>query len=562
MIPEWKTSCVDWADRLMSGRSIIPPPIFPEEAEAALLVMRDLRIVDAPGSPRMGDACGDWIFELAAAIFGSYDCNSGKRLIREFFIMLPKKNFKSGFAATVMLTMLIRNWRNSAEFTIIAPTIEVAGNSFDPAKDMVSYKDDEEDSDLSDLINVQTHIRTLTHLEKGAKLKIISADPDSTAGKKSVGTLIEELWLFGKNPKAKDMFREALGGLASRPEGFVIYLTTQSDDPPAGIFKEKLQYARDVRDGVIHDPEFLPVIYEYPPQIVEKKQHMDVKYMSMVNPNMGYSVSSDFLEREFRKAKSEGEASLNGFLAKHANVEVGLALRSDRWAGADFWLACTDKSITLDSLIARSEVIAIGIDGGGLDDLLGLSVVGRDENTKQWIAWCHAWAHPSVLERRQEVAPRLLDFQAEGSLTIVDTIGEDVDQVADIVEMVYRSTLLDKIGVDQHGIGSILNELESRGVPKDLFIAIPQGWKMIGAINTTERKLAEKGKSLIHDGSTLMNWCVGNARIQPAGNAVYITKQVSGKAKIDPLMAMINAISLMLLNPKSKKGSIVLAVAG
>jgi hypothetical protein len=82
------------------------------------------------------------------------------------------------------------------------------------------------------------------------------------SGKKSGKVLVEELWVFGKKPNAEAMFMEALGGQVSRDEGWVIYLTTQSDDPPAGIFKQKLQYWRDVRDGVIVDPKTLGILYE------------------------------------------------------------------------------------------------------------------------------------------------------------------------------------------------------------------------------------------------------------------------------------------------------------
>ena len=544
MIPEWSTATPDWEDRIRTGKSIIPPPIFPDVADEAWAVMSELRIVDAAGSPTIGEACAPWVRDLSRALFGSYDKETGNRLIKEVFVLISKKNSKSTVAGALMLTSLILNWRQSAQFVILSPTIQVADNSYSPARDMVA-KDDE----LSDLMQVQNHIKTITHRTTNANLKVLAAESNTVGGLKSVGILVDELHLFGKMANSENMFREAFGGLASRPEGFIVYLTTQSDEPPSGVFKQKLDYARDVRDGKIIDPAFLPVIFEFPKDMVDSGECLKLENMWMTNPNIGYSVDQAFLEREYKKADAAGDGSLRGFLAKHANVEIGLNLRSDRWAGADYWEQQTDDTITFESLLERCEVFDIGIDGGGLDDLMGLAIVGRDTVTKEWISWCKSWAHPSVISRRKSEAERFKDFAKQKDLILVDRIGDDVLEVAQICKIVYDTGKLDQIGVDPHGLGGILEALEDQEIPEDKIIGISQGWKLCGAIKTCERKLAEG--AMWHAKQPIMSWCCGNAKIVPSGNAVMITKQASGFAKIDPLMALFNAVQLMSLNPEA-----------
>ena len=46
---------------------------------------------------------------------------------------------------------------------------------------------------------------------------------------------------------------------------------------------------------------------------------------------------------------------------------------------------------------------------------------------------------------------------------------------------------------------------------------------------------------------------MGNARVEPKGNAITITKKASRAAKIDPLMAAFNAVALMAANPAGPK---------
>jgi phage terminase large subunit-like protein len=543
---QWTTACPDWENRLVARESIIPPPIYPEQAARALEIFKQLRVVDLPGRPTFGECAAQWVFDFVAAIFGAYDAETGRQLIREFGLLISKKNTKSTIAAGIMMTALILCWRHEEEHLILAPTKEVADNSYKPAAAMVRA-----DEELNALFHVQDHFRTITHRVNRNSLKVVAADTDTVSGKKAGRILVDELWVFGKRSNAESMFMEALGGQVSREEGWVIYLTTQSDEPPAGVFKERLDYWRRVRDGEIHDPRTLGVLYEFPAHMVESKAYLDPSNFYITNPNLGRSVSQEWLEDNLRKNQSKTDGALQQFLAKHLNVEIGLALRSDRWPGADFWerQACP---LSLSQILERAEVVDVGIDGGGLDDLLGLCVIGRDAETREWLCWAKAWAHRSVLDRRKEIAPRLLDFAAQGDLVIVDELGRDVEEVAATVCEIEQAGLLDKVGADPAGVGAILDALVAAGVPQEKIVGISQGWRLGAAIKTAERKLAEG--TLKHAGQPLMAWCVGNAKVEPRANSILITKQASGSAKIDPLMAMFDAVSLMSLNPEGRSG--------
>ncbi len=530
---------------------MVPPPLFPDAAADALAVFKSLRMTDVAGTPTFGEACAQWVFDFVTAIFGACDPETGVRHINQFLLLISKKNGKSTIAAGIMLTALIINWRNDAGLSILAPTIEVAHNSFDPAAAMVRA-----DPDLVQLIHVQDHLRILRHRTTNAVLRVIAADSDTAAGAKDGFVLVDELWLFGKRPRAKAMLDEATGGLASRPEGFVIYLTTHSDEQPIGVFNEKLQYARRVRDGLLDDRSFLPLLYEWPKAMLDAGDYLQPEMFHVTNPNLGRSVSMDFLTAKLIEAReSNTKGSLQLFLAKHLNVEIGLRLSHNRWVGADYWEAACEPGLTLDALLERCDVVSIGIDGGGLDDLLGLAVLGRERDTRRWLHWGHAWAHPIVLDRRKGEASRLEDLAKTGDLTITTGPTDDIMAVADLVERIWALGLLPEkagIALDPFCVTALLDEIVGRGVPDETQIGFRQGGALSPAVWGLERKLADG--TFLHCGQTLMAWCIGNAVAEQRGNAVIITKETAGRAKIDPLVALFNAAMVMGRNPEAAGG--------
>jgi phage terminase large subunit-like protein len=556
--PVWSTACLDWKARIRERRSLIPfEPLFPESAEMKMAVFTALRIADLGINPAtgetwtIGESADGWLLDFAAAIFGAYSRETGEQFIREGMLLVSKKNTKSTIAAGIMLTELICGYRPSDELLILAPTIEVAQNSFKPACDMIRA-----DEELNDLLHPQVHTRTITNRETGATLKVVAADAATVSGKKASRVLVDELWLFGKKANADAMLREATGGQVSRPEGYTLYLTTQSDEPPAGVFKDKLNYARDVRDGIEVNNEFLPVLYEFPDEMLAADEHLDPANFYITNPNMGRSVSQKWLEAQFRQIQNAEDGTKQVFFAKHLNVEIGVGLRHDAWIGAVYWeqakAAVEIWDGSLEQFLELVEVAVAGIDGGGLDDLFGLALLGRlRSDPRTWLMWNRAWAHLDVFERRKDIASRLNGFVKDQTLIRCEDPTQDLVEVADLLERVKDAGLFPDeaaIGLDPQGVAALVDEVMGRGFTAEQMVAVPQGFRLTGAIKGAERKL--KDGTLIHAGQALMDWCVGNAKVEPRGSAILITKQVSGTAKIDPLLAGFNAVVLMSRNPR------------
>src|SRR5262245_55367381 len=545
---DWDTSCLDWEDRILDGRSLVPElPLYEEQAAKALRVFKRLRLSDVIGTPTMGEACGPWFYPIVAALFGSYNPATDTRCISEVFQLIPKGNSKSSNGGAVMVTALILNRRPEAEYLFVAPTLEVASIAYKQAKGTIRL-----DTELSKLMQVQDHIRRITHRRSGATLQIKAADTDVITGSKATGTMIDETHVFAKKSNAAEIFVELRGALTKRPDGFLFQTTTQSKSTPSGVFASELAMARSVRDGKLAMP-MLPVLYELPDRYARDGGWRERRYWPLVNPNLGRSTNEDFLAREIVRADADGPASVALIASQHFNVQIGMSLRADGWAGANYWDRGREDGLTLEAVLGRSEAVVVGIDGGGLDDLLGIAVLGRAKDDKGWAAWTHALISPEGLERRKANTAFYDKFQADGDLTVVEELPDDISFVTDIVQKVKDSKKLAGVGVDAVGIGGIVDALAKIGVTQEnnLLAGVRQGISLMGAIKTVERKLVDG--SFKHGGQALMTWCAGNARVVPTPTGMRIARDDSGYGKIDPLMATFNAAALLALNPAPQK---------
>jgi phage terminase large subunit-like protein len=550
----WDTSLPEWEHRIANRESLIPDlPLDMTRADKALRVFKQLRVPDIKGRPTHGEICEPWVFDIVRAIFGAFDVETQARMIREYFLMIPKKNGKTSLAAAIMVTAQILNERPDAELLLIAPTIQVAQRSFKQASGIIKLTVMKSGAALSDLFTVHASEKKIKHLSADcpSEMVIKAADTDVVTGSKASCVLIDETHVFATKPSASDVFVELRGGI-SHPEntGFLMQITTQSKKPPQGVFAAELLKARAVRDGKLRLP-LLPILYELPPALAKDGGWKNPKVWPLVNPNLGKSVSAEFLAEELIAAEAKGPEALNLLASQHFNVEIGQAQGDWTWIGAEFWPGAVDAKLgSLLELIERCEVAVVGIDGGGADDLGGLAVIGREKETRRWLGWAHAWAHPTVLVRRKEIVPTLKDFEADGHLTICTYATQDHEEICDIVATLIDAGLLpeaEAIGFDPAGVSALVDALAGAGVTQEQMVAVAQGYRLSSAIWGLERKLMDG--TFRHGGQRIMAWCIGNAKAEQKGNAVLITKETAGKAKIDPLIAMFNAFALMSRNP-------------
>lgn len=544
-------ACPDWWEKIQAGQTpMAAVPVNERKAAKALAFFNRLRLPDVPGTPPLSEACGEWFRDILVAFLASEDPVTRHRLVVELLCMVPKKNSKTTYVAALGLTALFMEEAPNRQMLLVAPSQNISVRCFAQAQGMIRL-----DPRLGAIFKVQEHLKRIERRKTGTKLDVKTFDTSIVTGEIPILTIIDELHEIGKKNGAAGVMQQIRGGGITKQGGQVLMITTQSDEQPAGIWKTELKKARDIRDGKGGAaPILLPVLYEFPEELQRNPEYWgDQKNWSQLMPNWGRSIEPQRLIDDYLnngKATKEAEQI---WISQHLNIEIGVGFGDDGWRGADFWEAGAVKKIAnLDEMLSRCEVATFGGDGGGLDDLLGAAVIGREKITRHWLLWTHAWAHRQVLSIRKEIAASLHDFEAEGSLTICETPQDLIAGFGAAFEKVFKSGLLpakDAVGLDPNNVAAIIEDLMARGMTDEMLRRLRQGPALSPAWWGIEFKLADG--TFFHGGTAMMNWVVSNAKVERKDNGVMITKQKAGSAKIDPLIAAGCAAILMSWNPES-----------
>ena len=279
------------------------------------------------------------------------------RRYRKVYVEIPKKQGKSALTSGLGLWFLTADGEKGAEVYAVAGDTMQARIVFDDARKMAGM-----DKTLSRITKPYQY--SILHQDSGSMFRVLSADAHTKHGYSPSAILFDELHV---QPN-RHLWDTLVQGIAARRQPVVFAITTAGWYDPNAICWEQHDYALKVRDGIIKDDSFLPVIYAAD----KDEDWTDPDVWVKANPSLGVTVQRDFYEKEVREAK-EIPAKENTFRRLHLNQWTE---QETRWLSLDVW----DENggiVSEDSLFGM-ECYG-GLDLASTTDVAALALVFPDD---------------------------------------------------------------------------------------------------------------------------------------------------------------------------------------
>jgi phage terminase large subunit-like protein len=484
---------------------------------------------------RIGEHSPPWQERLTRLLFG-YTDERGLRMIREAFVSMSKKNGKTLYGAAVALTKLLLDEEQREQVLFLAENRLQSRIAFEAMAAMIRA-----DDVLGGRFEVVDGRHLIRYLPTSSQARAISSEMASVVGTGPSLAVVDELHLMGGTPRGAKLVSQIRTGSVARREPLLFSISTAPVDRSEGVFAATWEKAKRVIAGEEQDARFFAWLCEMAPGLDAE----DPENWHWSNPSLGFTVTRERLESDLTRARSDPQ-SLRDFRSQNLNISPEDTAGEGRWISLQTWDAAADPTLTIDQLLAESVEIVAGIDAGGLDDLSALALLGRT-GADRYLLWSHQWLSQQGYAKRASVNDYDA-FVAADELTLFEGGDGDIEEIATIMQRVADTGDLALIGIDAFGAAGLAEAL----APTNVEVAtVPQGWRLTPSLSWVERQLAED--ALMHSGSSLLRWNMGNAVVTRVGNARSITKATAvGAGKIDGVAALLNAAAACLAAPPPK----------
>lgn len=474
----------------------------------------------------------DWQKAIVGCIFGWKNA-AGYRRYREVFLYVPRKNGKTPLAAAIALVCLFTDGEVGAHNVCAAADTEQASLLFRHAAGMV---------ERSEILSPKAKVyrgygqRSIVVDSIGSNLKVVSSDASTKHGGNGHLAMIDELHAQ-PNRDLVDVLQTSMAS-ANRMQPLLICITTADFDRES-ICNEKYDYAGKVRDGILDDPSFLPVIFE----ASIDDDWTDPKVWAKANPNLGVSVSEEYLTRECKRAQ-DSPAYENTFKRLHMNMRTQ---QDVRWLQLERWDKCAEP---FSPAAIKGVPCWAGLDLASTTDVASFVLAFPVSDGSMYLL-PYFWIpgeRAQDRERRDRVPYET--WGRQGFIKLTDGNVIDYDLVKrDIIELAQTYTI-QEIAYDPWNATQVALQLQDdHGMT---MVEFRQGFVTMNEPTKQFERLVIDGK-LRHGGNPVLRWMASNVSVKTdeAGNLKPDKKKST--EKIDGIVASIMAVGRALVADGPKK---------
>ena len=489
-----------------------------------------------------------WLQAVVGNLMG-WKRPDGSRRYREAFIYVPRKNNKSTICAGLANMLLFCDNEPGAEIFVAAASRDQAGRLFRIQKQQILHE-----PELASRCKVQRSI--IMSLDESSFVKCTSAEAGTQHGHNVHCAIIDELHV---QPNA-DLWEAFETGTVSRRQPLMIGITT-ADVQRESLCNDKYKYACQVRDGLINDPFFLPVIYEADIE----DDWTSPKTWAKANPMLGLSVPHEYMERQVAKAKLSPREE-NSFRRLHLNIRTEA---TNRFFSMDKWDKCTSVPLyesaesTSRAFISKYAKFKDNLAGklcfGGLDmsanlDLTAFSLVfPLPEKQMHVLSWAWIPRETAIKYERDHNIPYKL-WEKLGFVEIIGGAAIEYDIIRARINELGKQYRIHDIGIDPHGALHLEQDLRKDGFDTALFW---QGFNsMSPPIKELERRV--ETQQLNHGSNPILRWQAGNADTKSGteGDVKLIKCTRNSPSKIDGIVATVMGVGRLMLHDEIENKSV------
>ena len=409
-----------------------------------------------------------WQKAMLSCIYGIVDEN-GHRQFREIILLVARKSGKTKLASSIAAyTWRLEGGFGSRTFCV-APKLDQADLVYNDVWMMTTL--DPEWQELREELT-QTNERGLRVKDDSALARHRQTDlsipaTNSTvkkiafSAKKSDGfnpslAICDEVAAWAGDAGLKQ-YEVMKSGMGARPEGILLSCTT-SGYVSDGIFDELMKRATRFLLGDSKEKKLLPFLY----MIDDIEKWNDINELRKANPNLGVSVSVDYMLEEI--AVAEGSLSKKAeFLTKYANIKQNSSLA---WLPAQTVSAICGDPIDLEEL--RGSYCVAGLDLSQTTDLTCACAVIEKNGRLNVIA--HFWLPAEKIDEATERdGVPYWTYVKRGFLSLSGDNFIDYHDCYDWFTSLLREHELYplKIGYDRYSAQYLIQELKASGFHTD-----------------------------------------------------------------------------------------------